>query len=266
MIPQANQLHDKSTTGGTVNIDTDDRVIRVINNGKVSAEYPLPNNFDVINPVVSASKSYIGTTLATASAGLGLDVMIKIMASKKAMHDEGLSRNVITLSNCFSPVSGKIIYDFDARTYSIGSANMGPILPDAVYYFPQGAKVDKFDRIMSNPLDPRWYLDRKYPLEDVYLMFRKEFRSLAGNLTEELFEVLFHLLTKKDFKTGEFSYVGSTQGITKGNNSFFAQLSFEQGKRAVSKLAAGELKFENDIFTRNILDHMIISARDNYKL
>lgn len=266
MIPEANQLHNVGE-GGTVNLDSEDRVIRVIDKGgKVTAEYPLPDRFDIINAEVTDSKKYIGTTLATASAGLGLDVMIAIMSSKKAMPDEGLSRNEITLSNCFAPVSGKIIYDFDNGTYEIGGASMGKIIPNAVYYFPQGSKVEKLDRVMSNPLNPQWYLKHGYPLEDVYLMFRKEFRSLAGKLTEELFEVLFHLLTSKDFKTGEHSYIGSTRGITKGNDSFFAQLSFERGKAAISKLAAGELKFENDIFTRNILDHMIISAKDNQKL
>ena len=49
--------------------------------------------------------------------------------------------------------------------------------------------------------------------------------------------------------------------MTKGSTSFFAQLSFERGKAAISKLAAGELKFEDDMFTRNILDFMIMSAK-----
>lgn len=98
-------------------------------------------------------------------------------------------------------------------------------------------------------------------MEDTYQMFRLEFRSLAGNLTEELLEVLFNALTYKDPKTGENEYLGSYRGMTKASTSFFAQLSFERGKSAISKLAAGELKFEDDIFTRNILDFMIMSAK-----
>lgn len=140
---------------------------------------------------------------------------------------------------------------------------MGKIDPTAVYYYPNGYKVKKYDRIHSHPLDPKWYLEKGFPLDEVYFMFRKEFKSLAGkDTTEELLETLFHLLVKKDFKSNKFEYLGATRGIKKGNDSFFAQLSFERGKDAISRLSSGELKFENDIFTRNILDHLIISAKD----
>ena len=266
MIPPQNQLNNKLNVSGEIKLDTDNRILNVVDNEKIVSSYPLPDNFDVMKDKVNVEGDYIGTTLTTASAGLGLDVMIAIMSAKKAMPDEGLSKNVINLANCYSPVDGIIEYDFVKETFTIGGQDMGKIHKHAVYYYPQGGKVKKFDRIMSDPLDPQWYLKNNYPLEDVYFMFRKEFRSLSGNLTEELLEVLFHLLTKKDHKTVEHGYIGSTRGIKKGNESFFAQLSFERGKDAISKLSSGELKFENDIFTRNILDHMIISAKDNNKL
>lgn len=261
-VPIQNRLTHTANTKGEAVPDNDKKILYIKDEkGKVVSEYPLPDQFDILHPKVQGKDHYIGTTLATASAGLRLDIMITVMSAKKAMPDEGLSKNVIELSNCFAPVDGKIEYDFVNRTYSIGGEDMGKIIDGAVYYYPQGTKVKKFDRVMSYPLDPQWYFKKGYPIEDVYSMFRKEFRELAGNLTEELLEVLFHLLVNKDFKSGEHTYMGSTRGITKGNNSFFAQLSFERGKSAISKLAAGELKFENDIFTRNILDHMILSAK-----
>jgi len=184
------------------------------------------------------------------------------MNAKKAMHDQGLAKNVITLSNSYSPLDGEIKYDFDKKTFHIGETLMGPLDYTQVYYFPQGYKVKKFDKVSSHPLDPRWYLKRKMPLDDIYYMFRAEFRDLAGSITEELLEVLFHLLIKKNFKTGQHEYLGTSRGVTQNNTSFFAQLAFEKSKDAISKLSAGTLKFENDIFTRNILDHLIMSAKE----
>lgn len=263
-VPKENQLTNKRNVSGTVKLNKSNKTLILINDkDEVVEEYPLPDKFDIIHNKIKGKGNYIGTTLSTASAGLPLDVMIKIMNAKKAMPDEGLAKNKITLSNCFAPVEGELRYDFEKRIYFIGTQLMGPIDPEAVYYFPQGYKVKKYDRIHSHPMDPRWYLKRNFPLDEVYFMFRKEFKSLAGHdLTEELLEVLFHLLMSKNFKTGKHEYLGTSRGVTKGNNSFFAQLSFERGKAAISRLSSGELKFENDIFTRNILDHLIISAKD----
>jgi hypothetical protein len=260
-VPEQNRLLAKTDIHGTAKLG-DNKTLEIVNaEGKVVARYPLPDKFDILFPKVEGKGSYIGTTLATSSAGLNLDIMIKVMGSKSAMIDEGLAKNNITLSPSYAPIAGVIKYDFDKRTFKIGDAEMGAILPHQVYYFPDGAKVGKYDKISSDPISPAWYLKHKYPLEDVYQIFRKEFRSLAGNITEELFEVLFHALIHKDPKTGEVEYLGSYRSMTKGSNSFFAQLSFERGKSAISKLSAGELKFEDDMFTRNILDFMIMSAK-----
>lgn len=261
-VPQQNRLITHVDAVGTAKKGDDDKTLIVVNDlGKVLSTYPLPNKFDILYPEVKGKKSHIGTTLATSSAGLNLDIMIKIMGSRSAMIDEGLAKNVIHLSPSYAPVSGIIDYNFTTGTFRIGSNDMGPILPHAVYYYPQGAKIDKYTKISSDPISPAWYLKNGYPLEDVYQIFRLEFRNLAGNLTEELLEVLFHSLIHKDPKTGENEYLGSYRSMTKGSTSFFAQLSFERGKSAISKLAAGELKFEDDMFTRNILDFMIMSAK-----
>jgi hypothetical protein len=261
-VPMQNRLITKSDIHG-IALKGDDNKTLVIKDasGKTVATYPLPDKFDILYPKVLGKGHHIGTTLATSSAGLNLDIMIKIMGSRSAMIDEGLAKNVIHLSPSYAPVSGIINYNFESGTFSIGPNDMGDILPHAVYYYPQGSKVEKYDKISSDPINPSWYLKKGYPLEDVYQIFRKEFRSLAGDVTEELFEVLFHALIHKDPKTGEIEYLGSYRSMTKGSTSFFAQLSFERGKAAISKLAAGELKFEDDMFTRNILDFMIMSAK-----
>jgi hypothetical protein len=260
-VPEENRLTNKRDSPGKVVINNEDKIINIVDDkGKISEQYPLPNRFDVINDTVSKKGSYIGTTLQTASAGLPLDVMIKMMSARKAMPDEGLAKNKITLSNSYSPWDGEIKYDFEKGVYFIGNKLMGKIDPTAVYYWPQGYKIKKYDKVHSHPLDVKWYFKNKIPIDDVYFIFRKEFVYWAGNLTEELVEVLFHLLVNKDFKTGSHEFLGTNKGVTKGNSSFFAQLSFEKGKDAIQRLSSGVLKFENDIFTRNILDHLIISA------
>lgn len=229
---------------------------------EILEEYPLPHRFDVMNEKVNGKGTYIGTTLQTASAGLPLDVMIKIVNAQKSNPDEGLAKNVITLSNSYAPIDGVIKYDFEKGVYFVGTKLMGAIDPTAVYYWPQGHKINKFDKIHSHPLDLKWYLKNKYPIDDVYFIFRKEFKYWIGEVTEELLEVIFHLLVHKDFKTGNHTFLGAKKGVTEGSNSFFAQLSFQRGKDAISRLSSGVLKFENDIFTRNILDHLIMSAKD----
>lgn len=266
-VPMQNRLITRSDIHGLAMKGDDNKTLVVKSpEGKILSVYPLPNKFDILYPEVKGKGHHLGTTLATSSAGLNLDIMIKIMGSRSAMIDEGLAKNVIHLSPCYAPISGVINYNFESGTFSIGSNDMGTILPHAVYYYPQGAKVEKYDKICSDPISPAWYLKKGYPLEDVYQMFRKEFRELAGNVTEELFEVLFHALIHKDPKTGEIEYLGSYRSMTKGSTSFFAQLSFERGKSAISKLAAGELKFEDDMFTRNILDFMIMSAKTDLQV
>jgi hypothetical protein len=263
-VPEANRLHTIKNVTGDVEVDSENkRILIKSKTSKVLSEFPLPNKFDVLHKEVSGSKSHIGTALATASSGLTLDVIIKVVHASKGGSDEGLAKNTITLANCFAPVDGEIKYDFEKKVFLIGSTMMGPIDPNAVYYFPQGYKVKKFDRVQSNPLNTNWYLNAGFPLDEVYFMFRKELKSLLGDdITEELIEVLFHLLMKKDFKSGKHEYLGVQKGINRGNTSFFAQLSFERGKKAISRLSSGELKFENDIFTRNILDHLIMSSKD----
>lgn len=260
-VPKQNRLITRSEMHGVAKLGDEKTLLVVDSNDKTVATYPLPDKFDILYPEVKGKGHHIGTTLATSSAGLGLDIMIKIIGARSAMIDEGLAKNNIVLSPSYSPETGIIKYNFDNGTFTIGSSEMGPILSHAVYYYPQGAKIQKYDKVSSDPLNPAWYLKHGYSLEDTYQMFRLEFRSLSGNLTEELLETLFHALTYKDPKTGDYEYLGSYRGMTKGSTSFFAQLSFERGKTAISKLAAGELKFEDDIFTRNILDFMIMSAK-----
>ncbi len=269
MSPE-NQLYNNSGKSGDVIPDVEHRTLEIVDpkTKKVLSVYPLPDKFDVVNGNIKDGQ-YIGITLNTASAGLALDKMIKIILARKVMPDEGLSKNIINLAPCYAPVDGVIRYDFEKQVFFIGDTYMGPIHPKAVYYFPHKTKVKKFDRISSDPADIQWYFTNNIPIDDVYFMFRKQFKDedsvgdglLGDNLTEELLETMFHLLAHKNFKTGKHEWLGVRKGITQNNTSFFAQLSYSHGKTAISKLASGDLKFEDDVFTRNILDHMIMSSK-----
>lgn len=85
-VPKQNQLYNAVEASGKVTLDSDTKSI-VVRSGDntVVSEYPLPERFDVINDEVKSKGDYIGTTLSTASAGLGLDIMIVIMNARKAM-------------------------------------------------------------------------------------------------------------------------------------------------------------------------------------
>lgn len=261
-LANKNRLIQYSDWPGSIIVDDEKSKIEVIKDGENKMDiFPLPDNFDIINKKVNSKGDLIGSSLEISSAGLNLDVMIKILKATKAKHDEGLAKNNIIMSNSYSPISGIINYNFDKGTYKIGDINMGKIDPIAVFYFPQGSKIKKYDKVQSHPVNLKWYFDNKIPLEDIYQIFRKDFTYYAGReLTEELIETLFHLIIKKDKKNGN-EFLGVKKGITRGNNSFFAQVSFERAKSALSRLSSGELKFESDMFTRNILDHMIITAK-----
>ena len=113
-VPKENQLKNKKDSKGTVRLNKQNKTLEIVSKqNEILEEYPLPHRFDVMNEKVNGKGTYIGTTLQTASAGLPLDVMIKIVNAQKSNPDEGLAKNVITLSNSYAPLDGVIKYDFE---------------------------------------------------------------------------------------------------------------------------------------------------------
>lgn len=263
-VPMSNKLNSLAKVTGKIVKDVEKKRILIVDeadNEKIIEAYPLPDSFDTdVNGRISGDSNHIGTALQIRSTGLNLDIIIKITKAQKGSHDLGLAKNEVTLGPSFAPVSGVIKYNFEEGTFKIGNDDMGAIVADSVYYYPDGARVKLGDRISSYPIDTGWYLSRGYNLTDTYTLFRNQFLELVS-MTEELLETLFHLMISKNEATGQSEYLGTLRAFREDNDSLFTRMAFRESKNTLAKASASGFTFKNDMMTRNILTHLIMSSK-----
>ena len=187
------------------------------------------------------------------------------MKAKPSLGSRYYEKETVLVSDCYALEDGIIHYEEDESGYmhvTIGSREY-QYNPLAMYYFPDGYEVKKFDRICSGVVYMPHVVAELKDINDIYLIFRKQIytitdddfiktgiTSLSGT-QEEIIEMIFTGLTsvKYDAKTqavDSIVYNGAQNAVTKGN-SFYTALSFGFGSRIIDRAIKGEINLSGDV-------------------
>lgn len=121
----------------------------------------------------------------------------------------------------------------------------------------------------------------KNNLNDIYLIFRKQFYTLTDGgfvstglsdlhaTQEELIELLFTGLTDveidpKTNKIDQIQYLGTQSGVL-NKKSFYTVLSYGYSSRVVSRALKGDLNLSGDVMTETILGLLLNNQLDEKK-
>ena len=242
--------------------------------------YPRPDNLVTLNKTRFEKGEHVCIAYNTTSPMYKLNALIKLMKAKESYGTRYFEKEVVHVSDCYAYETGVIHYVEDKDGYIhvyIGDKEY-QYNPTAMYYFPDGTTVNKFDRICSGVINMQHVISEVKDLNDIYLIFRKEVFTLTDKdfpktgitdlhgTQEEIIEFLFTGLTKitYDPKTQEIEdieYNGTQKSITRGT-SFYTALSYGYGSKVVSGAVKGDVNLSGDVMTNVILGLLINDTLD----
>jgi hypothetical protein len=248
-------------------------------------KYPKPENIVFMGPTEFQEGDIVGTAYNTTSPIYDLNAMVSLMRARGSAGIRYFERDNVIISDCYAINSGTIEYGTDKRgdiTVKIGGVEYD-YNPQCMYYFPDGAQVNKFDRICSGVVNINKVM-REFgdDIRSSYLIFRnqlysiidKDFRvnkvlNTPGSIQEEIIEMLFISLSRvtydeKTNKVKSIEFRGTNNGIM-DNDSFYTVLSWGYASKAVSKALSGELKMKGDLMTETILGLLLNDKLDEKK-
>lgn len=243
-------------------------------------KYPRPENF-----VLTPSKKFkagdiIGTAYNTTSPIVKLNSLIKLMRATGGRGKKYYEKDDIIISECYAYEPGEIHYELDKSGDMI--VEIGNIRytynPQCLYYYPEGTKIEKYQRFCSGIADIPRIISKLDDIRDVYVIFRNQFYTLVdkdfttkglspNSNQEELCEMLFISLLKVDYdevedKIKDIQFLGTNSGIM-NNNSFYTMLSYGYSGRVISKALRGEAVIKNDIMTDTVLGLLLNNKLDD---
>lgn len=234
-------------------------------------KYPRPDNLVTLNKTRFEKDENVCIAYNTTSPLYKLNALIKLMKAKESFGSKYFEKEVVQISDSYAYETGVIHYMEDESGYmhvKIGDREY-QYNPTAMYYFPDGSTVNKFDRICSGVINMQHVISEVKDLNDIYLIFRKEIYYLTDSgfvktgitdlhgTQEEIIELLFTGLTKVKYdpKTQEIEdieYNGTQKAIT-GGSSFYTALSYGYSPRIVSRAFKGEVNLSGDVIIFNVV-------------
>lgn len=151
------------------------------------------------------------------------DALAKLISSFPIVVGSAGDRNSVQLSTSYSPYSGNIKYEYvkirgkNKVNITVGGQLVDSLFIDSptLFNFPDGAYVNKHDKITSDILSMNKYLNHNLSgeekLKDRYEVFRKQFIEINGPVTEDLIEFLYRICSVK--LRGELTYSGITEAF-----------------------------------------------------
>lgn len=242
--------------------------------------YPRPDNLVTLGKTKFEKDENVCIAYNTTSPIYKLNGLINVMKAKPSQGTRYFEKETVQVSDCYAYEDGVIHYNEDESGYIhvvIGSKEY-QYNPEAMYYFPDGATVNKFDRICSGVINMSHVVSEVKDLNDVYLIFRKQIYTLTDpnflktgvtdlhGTQEEIIELLFAGLTTVhyDAKThalDSISYEGAANSVTQGK-SFYTALSFGYGSRIVDRAVRGDINLSGDVMTNVILGLLMSDTLD----
>lgn len=279
------QLNTSSVLYAPKNIkslrEEDQFLYLVPQSGGSELKYPRPENL-VLTPAKSyKSGDIIGTAYNTTSPIIKLNSLIKLMRANGGRNLRYYEKDNILFSECYAYEDGEIRYVVEKSgdiKVEIGNQRY-TYNPQCLYYYPEGTKIEKYQRFCSGVVDmPRVVYRLGDNIRDTYILFRDQFYTLVdkgfasdshlspNSNQEELCEILFASLINIDYdqendKIDDIKYLGTNTGIL-NNGSFYTMLSYGYSKRVISKALKGETIIKNDIMTDTVLGLLINNQID----
>ena len=247
-------------------------------------KYPRPDNWVGVGKEKFEKGELIGAAYNTSSPISKLNALIKLMRAKGSDGTRYFEKDNIIVSDCYAYEDGVIRYvetkSGDIEVW-IGNTQYD-FSPVSMYYYPDGTEVKKFQRICSGVANMNHVIPgMKNNLNDIYLIFRKQFYTLTDGgfistgLTdlhatqEELIELLFTGLTEVDIdpktnKIDQIQYLGTQSGVL-NKKSFYTVLSYGYSSRVVSRALKGDLNLSGDVMTETVLGLLLNNQLDEKK-
>ena len=262
------------------NIREDGKFMYLECNSGGDLKYPRPENLVLTPNKTFKAGDILATAYNTTSPIIKLNSMIKLM---KATGDRGkryFEKDNIIISECYAYEPGVITYTedkFGDIVVEIGGVRY-QYNPFCMYYYPEGTKIEKYQRFCSGVEDMGRVVSRlKGNIRDIYLIFRNQFYTLIdgdflkgglspNSMQEELCEMLFISLLNVDYdpdqdKIQDMQYLGTSSGIM-NNNSFYTMLSYGYASKVVNKALRGEAEIKDDVMTDTVLGLILQNRLD----
>lgn len=244
-------------------------------------KYPRPENIVTLGKDKFEEGESVCCAYSTSSPIIKLNSLLSLMKAKSGQAFRYYEKDDIIVSDCYAYEDGEIKYvetkegDIDVV---IGTKHY-LYNPRCMYFFPEGSKVKKFDRICSGVVNMAHVISELGTnLNDIYQIFRKQFYTLTdndfvktgvsdlGSTQEELIELVFTGLTRTDYdpktlKVDQIEYQG-VQNSVMDKKSFYTVLSYGYGPKVVSKALKGEVNLSDDVITDTILGLLLNDKLD----
>lgn len=247
-------------------------------------KYPRPDNWIGIGKEKFEKGEMIGSAYSTTSPIYKLNALIKLLRAKGSDGTRYFEKDNVIVADSYAYEDGIIHYKEtsggDIEVW-IGNTQYD-YNPMVIYYYPDGAEVKKYQRISSGVVNMNHVIPgMKNNLNDIYLIFRKQFYTLTDggfvstgltdlhSMQEELVELLFTGLINVDIdpktnKIDQIQYLG-TQSSVMNKKSFFTVLSYGYSSRVVSKALKGDVNLSGDVMTETVLGLLLNNKLDEKK-
>jgi hypothetical protein len=247
-------------------------------------KYPRPNNLVTLGKEKFEKGENVCIAYNTVSPINKLNSLIKLMRARGSDGQRYFEKDNTILSDCYAYEDGVIKYvenKYGEMEVWIGSRQY-EYCDQAMYYFPDGSEVKKYERICSGVVNMNHVISELgSDINSIYLIFRKQFYTLTdggflktglsdlNSTQEELIELLFTGLTEvtydpKTLKIEEIDYQG-TQTSVLNRKSFYTVLSYGYSSRIVGRALKGEINISDDVMTDTILGLLLNDQLDTGK-
>lgn len=180
-----------------------------------------------------------------------LDSIIKLCSARTTNSKKKFANNKKVVSECYAINDGTITYDYSNGYPIVRIDNIEYTYnPDALYYYPAGSKVKKYDRICTGTLDMNSMVYKVTDYVELYYFFRKQFEELL-DVSNELIEFIYILLVK-DLGDNNLEIKSVMKNIH-GSESFFKSLAFGDARKSFQKIDYEGMDFVADPITAVML-------------
>jgi len=216
-------------------------------------KYPKSDTFVLSRSTNLFSKGEkIGYSYKLNNPIYNLDSLIKLLAAASVPKKKSHEKNRVDITDCYALADGHITYK--SKTEAVIGGIVHNINSKVQAYFPEGAKIEKYQRITSGLINLNKVFQH-LDLIDGYYLFKIQFKEYNKTLTNELIELCYRVITKVD-ENEKVKLVGIRNAV-KDITSSLTRMSKERAKDYIQKIASSE---SNEVITNDTLSNLILST------
>lgn len=247
--------------GHTVLITQDDHTYTVTEDGKTKV-YPLSSMMRFVEGSGPKKNEYnpgeeMVELVNPLPPTLKLGMLVTLIGAKSNLKTNAMTRVDVTTAVSYTLDGGKIHYDFDRKTVTIGNKTYD-YDDDAMYYFAEGDDLPPITKFRSGVMTPAMILPpdpTPDDIEKVYYTYRDQIYNISEKnvVNEELMEVVFRSCLV------DGKYV-SVDNASKENASIMTSISYGYANRSLSEVINEPQVIKNDPMSNVLLNYMMKEA------